>query len=108
MPVAKLDKAPRYERGDCGGSNPSGHTKSSVIGAIFICGLFMNDNDKDLALRDKFAMEAMKALIKESDFLSDFDEKDDDEDLLEEIEKIANRSYKMAKAMRKARLAVFK
>jgi hypothetical protein len=67
----------------------------------------MKNDDKDVELRDHFATEAMKALIKSSDYVSDLDE-DDNEEVAEEIEKIATRAYKLAKAMRKARLASFK
>ena len=66
-----------------------------------------SDDEKEIKLRDRFAAEAMKALIKSSDFVSDLDE-DENEEVAEEIEKIANRSYQIAKAMRKARLASFK
>lgn len=44
MPVAKLDKAPGYEPGDSGGSNPSGHTTtkgrhlSYALGFAFYAG----------------------------------------------------------------------
>jgi hypothetical protein len=67
-----------------------------------------SDEEKDIELRDRFAIAAMRSLIESSDYVLDLDEKYDDEDLQKEIEKIANRSYRLAKAMRKARLASFK
>ncbi len=80
-------------------------------GAIFICGaLIMSAEDDDFKLRDKIAISIMNALIANPKVNSTWfvDNREEGERFDKEVERFAVAAYKMADAMRKARLITFK
>jgi hypothetical protein len=73
------------------------------------------DNDeKEIRLRDQFAIAAMQALVETTGLYKTFIEKGDVEEkgyhekLVGRLERLSIISYKIADSMRKARLQVFK
>lgn len=66
-------------------------------------------NEKDLTLRDRFALEIINGLVAGLGSSSYFDDYlENDEGAIREVEVLAITAYKIADQMRKARLVVFK
>jgi hypothetical protein len=70
--------------------------------------MLTDEEEKELNLRDKFAMAAMQAILTGAADSLDFGDDMDSDEIEKGLEELATASYMIADAMRKARLASFK
>ena len=70
--------------------------------------ILTDEEEKELNLRDKFAIAAMQAILTGASDSLDIGKEMDKDDMVEALDKLSMISYQIADAMRKARLASFK